>query len=60
MRKTGSDDRLIGVSFLTEEDDVLLATRNGQAIRFKATDVREFQSRNSHGVRGVRLRPTTK
>ena len=42
----GSDDRLIGVSLLTEEDDVLLATRNGKAIRFAATDVREFQSRD--------------
>jgi len=48
-------DRIIGVNLLTEEDDVLLATRNGKAIRFKSTDVREFQSRNSTGVRGVRL-----
>jgi DNA gyrase subunit A len=48
-------DRLIGVELLTEGDDVLLATRNGKAIRFMATDVREFQSRTSTGVRGVRL-----
>jgi DNA gyrase subunit A len=48
-------DRIIGVDLLTEEDDVLLATRNGKAIRFLSTDVREFQSRNSMGVRGVRL-----
>ena len=48
-------DRLIGVSLLTEEDDVLLATKNGKAIRFAATDVREFQSRTSAGVRGARL-----
>ncbi|SFP33755.1 DNA gyrase subunit A [Sphingomonas rubra] len=51
----GSDDRLIGVSLLTETDDVLLATRLGRAIRFAATDVREFQSRDSTGVRGARL-----
>jgi DNA gyrase subunit A len=50
-------DRLIGVELLSEEDDVLLATRNGKAIRFMATDVREFQSRTSTGVRGVRLQP---
>jgi DNA gyrase subunit A len=50
-------DRLMGVELLTEEDDVLLATRHGKAIRFKATDVREFQSRTSRGVRGVRLQP---
>jgi DNA gyrase subunit A len=36
---------------------VLLATRHGKAIRFMATDVREFQSRTSTGVRGVRLQP---
>ena len=48
-------DRIIGVKLLTEQDDVLLATRNGKAIRFLSTDVREFQSRASMGVRGVRL-----
>jgi DNA gyrase subunit A len=48
-------DRLIGVELLTEQDDVLLATRNGKAIRFESTAVREFQSRASMGVRGVRL-----
>ncbi len=52
----GSLDRLIGVELLTEEDDVLLATRSGKAIRFRSTDVREFQSRNSMGVRGIRLK----
>ncbi|HWH22474.1 MAG TPA: DNA gyrase subunit A [Allosphingosinicella sp.] len=49
-------DRLIGVALLTEEDDVLLATKEGKAIRFCATDVREFQSRTSTGVRGITLR----
>ncbi|HEY6662166.1 MAG TPA: DNA gyrase subunit A [Sphingomicrobium sp.] len=48
-------DRLIGVELLTEGDDVLLASRAGKAIRFMATDVREFQSRTSTGVRGIRL-----
>lgn len=51
----GSEDRLIGVAVLTESDDVLLATKAGKAIRFAATDVREFQSRTSTGVRGVSL-----
>jgi DNA gyrase subunit A len=48
-------DRLIGVSLLTEEDDVLLATCKGKAIRFPATAVREFQSRTATGVRGITL-----
>jgi DNA gyrase subunit A len=49
------DDRLIGVALLDESDDVLLATRHGKAIRFAGDEVREFQSRNSTGVRGMRL-----
>jgi len=49
------DDRLIGVALLDESDDVLLATRQGKAIRFAGDDVREFQSRASTGVRGMRL-----
>ncbi|HKX91678.1 MAG TPA: DNA gyrase subunit A [Sphingomicrobium sp.] len=55
--QTDPTDRLIGVELLTEGDDVLLATRHGKAIRFMATDVREFQSRTSTGVRGIRLQP---
>ena len=51
-----TDDRLIGVALLTEGDDVLLATRQGKAIRFMGSDVREFQSRNSTGVRGITLK----
>ena len=50
-----ADDKLIGVALLDEGDDVLLATRQGKAIRFAADEVREFQSRDSTGVRGVRL-----
>ena len=51
-----SEDRLIGVALLNaDEDDVLLATRQGKAIRFASTDVREFQSRTSTGVRGINL-----
>ncbi|CAN5361047.1 DNA gyrase subunit A [soil metagenome] len=49
------DDRLVGVALLDEADDVLLATRQGKAIRFAGDEVREFQSRNSTGVRGMRL-----
>jgi len=51
-----ADDRLIGVALLTEDDDVLLASRQGKAIRFRADDVREFQSRASTGVRGMILK----
>lgn len=52
----GSDDRLIGVALLEPTDDVLLASRQGKAIRFAGDDVREFQSRTSTGVRGMMLK----
>ena len=51
-----SDDRLIGVALLEQGDDVLLATRMGKAIRFSGEDVREFVSRTSTGVRGMKFK----
>ncbi len=42
---------------LENGDDVLLATKQGKAIRFAGEDVREFQSRTSTGVRGMKLKP---
>ena len=50
-----ADDRLIAVATCNGGDDVLLATRNGKAIRFPADDVRVFAGRSSVGVRGIRL-----
>ncbi len=54
--KLGDDERLISVqTCAAESDDVLLATRMGKAIRFQIQEVREFKSRDSTGVRGIRL-----
>jgi DNA gyrase subunit A len=50
-----ADDRLIAVAICTEKDDVLLATRNRRSMRFPVDEVRVFSSRNSVGVRGIRL-----
>ena len=54
MKLEGSD-RMVGVGLCTADDDVLLTTALGRAIRFKADDVRVFKGRDSTGVRGVRL-----
>ncbi|MDZ4306463.1 DNA gyrase C-terminal beta-propeller domain-containing protein, partial [Allopontixanthobacter sp.] len=51
-----STDRLIGVALLEAGDDVLLATKMGKAIRFSGEDVREFVSRTSTGVRGMKFK----
>jgi DNA gyrase subunit A len=53
--KLDKGDRLIGVQTCSEEDDVLLAAANGQAIRFPVADVRVFTGRTSTGVRGIKL-----
>ena len=49
------DDRLIRVRIFTEDEDVFLATQGGKCVRFPVTDARVFSSRNSTGVRGIRL-----
>ena len=53
--KLQDGDDLVGVLPCSDEDDVLMATRNGKAIRFAANAVRVFSGRDSTGVRGIRL-----
>ncbi|MDG1377260.1 MAG: DNA gyrase subunit A [Yoonia sp.] len=50
-----ADYTLINARIASNDDDVMLVTNSGRAIRFRATDVRVFNSRNSVGVRGIRL-----
>ncbi len=47
--------KLINARICTEEDDVMLVTNSGRAIRFPTTEVRVFNSRSSVGVRGIKL-----
>ncbi len=47
--------RLVNARICTEDDDVMLVTAGGRAIRFPTTDVRVFKGRDSTGVRGIRL-----
>ncbi|AXC51244.1 DNA gyrase subunit A [Paracoccus suum] len=46
---------LVDARIADEDDDVMLVTAMGRAIRFRATDVRVFKGRDSTGVRGIRL-----
>ncbi|WP_090847608.1 DNA gyrase subunit A [Paracoccus alkenifer] len=46
---------LVDARIADENDDVMLVTAMGRAIRFPATDVRVFKGRDSTGVRGIRL-----
>ena len=47
--------QLINARIASNDDDVMLITNAGRAIRFRATDVRVFNSRASTGVRGIKL-----
>jgi DNA gyrase subunit A len=49
-------DELVAARLATDQDDVLLVTQQGQAIRFAVSDLRAV-SRTSGGVRGIRLSP---
>ena len=53
--KLEEDQALIGVALCREEDDILLSTKDGKCIRFPSEKLRTFQSRNSTGVRGIKL-----
>jgi DNA gyrase subunit A len=53
--KLEEGEQLIAVSTCDEQSDVLLTSREGRCVRFGVTDVREFVSRSSTGVRGIRL-----
>ena len=50
-----AETTLINARIASPDDDVMLVTASGRAIRFPSTDVRVFNSRSSVGVRGVRL-----
>ena len=47
--------QLINARIASNDDDVMLVTNSGRAIRFRAEDVRVFNSRASTGVRGIKL-----
>jgi hypothetical protein len=46
---------LVNAAIADENDDVMLVTALGRAIRFSTTEIRVFKSRGSTGVRGIRL-----
>ena len=53
--KLEEGDDLIGAAITSGEDEIILGTRDGMAIRFHESDVRSM-GRASVGVRGIKLR----
>ncbi len=61
LRKTGiiainldEGDKLVSVILTDGTKEIMIGTKNGQAIRFKESDVRNM-GRTAHGVRGIKL-----
>jgi len=52
--KLDKDDELQDVLAISKSDDIMLATTQGQSIRFKESDVREM-GRGAGGVRAIKL-----
>ena len=53
--KLDEGDGIVGVAVCSADQDVLLTTAAGRCIRFSVDEVRVFASRDSTGVRGVKL-----
>ena len=53
--KPSEGESIISVQTCTDNNDILLATKKGQCIRFSVDKVRVFASRSSTGVRGIKL-----
>ena len=47
--KLDEDDKIIGVKICTDDQDILLSTKNGKCIRFKSKKLRLFKGRSSKG-----------
>ncbi len=56
MKLVDDGDKLVDVKTCNEDQDVFLTLKKGKCTRFPVTAIRVFASRNSMGVRGVRLK----
>lgn len=54
--KLGEGESLVSVKICTPDEDIMLASKDGKAIRFPVEDIRVFAGRNSTGVRGIKLK----
>ena len=53
--KLSNSNKIVSVKICTENDDVLLSTKEGKCIRTPVSKLRTTKSRSSIGVRGIKL-----
>ena len=54
--KLPENTTLVGVQICRNDNDVLLTTAQGKAIRFNTEDIRIFKGRDSVGVKGITMK----
>jgi len=54
-----SNDEVVDVKFVAGDENLIIATRNGMAVKIRNKDIR-FMGRATTGVRGIRLKPNDK
>ena len=55
MMNLAPNDKLVSVRSAGPDDNIIMITRNGQALRFGQEEVRLFLNRGGMGVRGMKL-----
>ena len=53
--KLDTDDKIIGVKICKDDQDIILSTKYGKAIRFESKKLRLFKGSSSKGIRGINL-----
>ncbi len=53
--KLGEGESMVSARLCREDEDIMLASRKGKAIRFPVDAIRVFSGRTSTGVRGIKL-----
>ena len=54
--KLDTNDKIVGVKICKDDQDIILSTKFGKCIRFKAKKLRIFKGRSSKGIRGINLK----
>jgi DNA gyrase subunit A len=55
MKLEEEGEKLVAVKICKDDENILLSTALGKAIRFEVSDIRVFAGRTSTGVRGMKL-----
>ena len=54
--KLEENETLVNILLANEDDDLFIATKNGLCNRFPVSSIRVFASRDSNGIRGIKLK----